>query len=152
MKLNLLNNIIPALDLSNNEIKTSKVLKPSIYPLPPLKADGDYEFIKEIDYKDIYLTDTDGYCKGDLYANAFVKWEATLETRSYGIKDINFYSLKVQAEIFCASTDDLIQVIDTEIDDSWEINDENSDIELDGVIHPSCIEVDLDKKTININW
>ena len=129
-----------------------KDLTPNIYPLPSLKADGDYEFIKEIDFKDIFLTDTDSYCKGDLYANAFVKWEAALEIRSYGIKDINFYSLKVQAEIFCSDTDDLIQVIDTEVDDSWEINDENSDIELGGVIHPTYIEVDLDNKTININW
>ena len=51
MKLDLLNSIIPTLDLTPKEKDTEAVVYGhSIYPLSPMKADGDYEFIKEIDY------------------------------------------------------------------------------------------------------
>jgi len=151
MKLNLLNNIIPALDFSNNDIKTLKALKPSIYSLQPMKADGDYEFIKELDYEDIILNDN-YYDDKDFYSNAKVKWDAAIETRSYGIKDVNFYTLQVQLEVFNSETDELIQVIDTEVDDSWETSDENSHIELGSTIHPKSIEVNEVNKIIYINW
>tara|TARA_R110001592_G_scaffold225770_1_gene481749 strand:+ start:57 stop:512 length:456 start_codon:yes stop_codon:yes gene_type:complete len=151
MKLNLLKKYA-ALDFSNNDIKTLKALKPSIYPLQPMKADGDYEFIKELDYDDIILTDTYYNDKDDFYSNAKVKWDAAIETRSYGIKDVHFYTVQVQLEVFNSETDELIEVIDTEVDDSWETSDENSHIELGSTIHPRSIEVNQVDKIIYINW
>ena len=153
MKLDLLNSIIPTLDLTPKEKDTEAVVYGhSIYPLSPMKADGDYEFIKEIDYEDIIITDTYYDDKDNFYCNAKVKWDAAIETRSYGIKDINFYTLQVQVEVFNSNTDELIEVIDTQVDESWKTSDENNHIELGGVIHPESIEVNSVDKIIYINW
>tara|TARA_R110002020_G_C15684062_1_gene719166 strand:+ start:40 stop:468 length:429 start_codon:yes stop_codon:yes gene_type:complete len=140
------------LDLLNTITKTLGDLTPSIYPLQPMKADGDFEFIKELDFKDIVLDNTYYDDKDDFYSNAKVKWNTAIESRSYGIKDISFYTLQVQLEIFNSKTDELIEAIDTEVDDLWETSDENSHIELGGAIHPRSIEVNKDDKTIYINW
>lgn len=131
------------LEVPNKDIKTFK-------PFTPMKADGEYEFIKELNYQDVLITDV--YWDGDLYASASVKWDAAIEKRSYGIKDVHFYTVQVQVKIFDSKTDNLIKQIDTEVDNSWETSDENSHIELGTSIHPRSIEVNQVDKVIFINW
>lgn len=133
------------LDLPNNDIKT-------YIPFTPMKADGDYEFIKDLEYEDVLITDVYWDDESDLYGYASVKWDAAIEKRSYGIKDVHFYTVQVQVKIFDSKTDELIKQIDTDVDDSWETSDENSHIELGSTIHPRSIEVNQVDKIIYINW
>lgn len=114
--------------------------------LKPITAEGEQEFLTEIDTRDVSLI---GFGE-----NAKVEsiWRYDLDLRNYGIKDISIFTVQARAIIYNENGDE-IEVFDTLENDGWTVEDKGiSDIKIGESILPIDACVDVEDKSIIINW
>tara|TARA_R110002110_G_scaffold6385_2_gene31822 strand:- start:305 stop:694 length:390 start_codon:yes stop_codon:yes gene_type:complete len=126
-----------------------------ILEIKPMRADIDENtFITELSFEEMNIFNTPDYeIKGNEgweYPSAFmyIKWQLNIEYRKYGIKDISAYSVQAQI-VFDDGMKELLQVDTYEMDD-WTIED--GDLDIRNNIHPKHAHVDVENKSIYLEW
>ena len=110
--------------------------------LKPITAEGEKEFLTEIEIKNIWIS------KLGFIATITTLWRYDIERKS---KYINFNVYTKQARITLYNDEGReLGVYDTLVNDEWTVEDKG--INLNDTIIPQYAEVDLEDKSIIINW
>ena len=110
--------------------------------LKPITAEGEQEFLTEISISDVYVSTE------DRRATITTLWRYDIERKS---KYINFNVFTKQARITLYNDEGKkLGAYDTLMNDEWTVQDKG--LNLNDTIIPQYAEVDLEDKSIIINW
>ena len=110
--------------------------------LKPITAEGEQEFLTELGTTDTWM------CSRGFMATVKILWRYDIERKS---KYINFNVYTKQARITLYTDEGKkLGVYDTLMNDEWTVQDKG--LNLNDTIIPQYAEVDLEDKSIIINW